>query len=235
MCTCKKSSCLINFCPNRRFLQREFCLDNYFAKKWLLLRHSPAKNKARALCRQNPGNEAMCLCFYIQHKAFVWEEWISTPSLDLFHLIRVVPEVTEGFVTILNVSWPFFFLPVQRLKLSQKLQQHWLIKFLAQGSFLLYPLWASSWENAPPTDSHSFLLQIYSTRLEARLVHVWGLYSAGLRLRGPCPQSFLHLTTDPLHLTTTALQPHTVVIKSLLWSRKYMYMTPSWWHVPHIA
>ena len=49
-------------------------------------------------------------------------------------------EVTEGFVAILNVSWSVFFLPVQRLKLPQKLQQHWLIKFLAQGSFLLYPL-----------------------------------------------------------------------------------------------
>ena len=58
------------------------------------------------------------------------------PKLGSILSIRVVPEVTEGFVAILNVSWLFFFLPVQHLKLLQKLQQHWLIKFLAQGSFL---------------------------------------------------------------------------------------------------
>ena len=73
---------------------------------------------------------------------------------------------SKGFVAVLIVKLVIFFvffLPVQHLKLPQKLQQRWLIKFLAQGNSFLHPLWASSWENAPPTDSHHFLSQISHT------------------------------------------------------------------------
>ena len=140
----------------------------------------------------------------------LWEEWISTPSLDLFRSIWVVPEVTEGFVAILNVSWPFFSCQSSVWNCHNSFSSTGWLNSLPRAVFFYT-------HSEPAVEKMHHLLTAtascrkYSIRLEARLVHIWGLYSAGLR-RGPCPQSFLHLTTDPLHLTTTTLQPLTLTI-----------------------
>ena len=104
----------------------------------------------------------MCLCFYTRHKAFVCRKNESPPQPRIYFVRWVVPEVTEVSWQSWLLSWLFFFVFFLPVKLQQKLQQRWLIKILAQGSSLLYPLWekATYWQSQLPV---------------ANIAHVWML------------------------------------------------------------
>ena len=59
--------------------------------------------------------------------------------LDLWPRALWLEAVTGGLEPVSNVMLVVFS-AAKHLKLARNHQQHWLIKFLAQGSFLLYPL-----------------------------------------------------------------------------------------------
>ena len=55
---------MINFCPNSRFIQSEFCLDSCFAKNWLLSRCRTSVNRRRINSR-NLRSTKILICDHI--------------------------------------------------------------------------------------------------------------------------------------------------------------------------